>query len=85
MRLSGYDTHAQALAMALPENGTDPAKISKITFNKYGDHYFLHNVWVAGSTTSYRCTTTRQEKNIVRELRNQQPTEVAVNVIPSLR
>ncbi len=85
MQLIGSDKHSQGLAMALPENDTEPAKISKITFNKYGDHYFLQNVWVAGSTTSYRCTTTRQEKNIVRELRNQQPTEVAVNVIPSLR
>ena len=85
MRLSGPDKHAQALALALPDTGTDAAKVSKITFNKYGDHYFLHNVWVAGSTTSYRCTTTKQEKNIIRELHNQQPTEVAVNVIPSLR
>jgi hypothetical protein len=85
MRLSGTDNHVQALAMALRDNGVKPATVSKITFNKYGDHYFLHNVWVAGSTTSYRCTTTKQEKNIVRELRNQQPTEVAVNVIPSLR
>jgi hypothetical protein len=85
MRLSGTDNHVQALAMALRDNGVKPATVSKITFNKYGDHYFLHNVWVAGSTTSYRCTTTKQEKNIVRELRSQQPTEVAVNVIPSLR
>lgn len=85
MRLSNSGKHAQALAMALPDNGVQPATEGKITFNKYGDHYFLHNVSVAGSSTSYRCPTTKQEKNIVRELRNQQPTEVAVNVIPSLR
>jgi hypothetical protein len=85
MRLNGSGKHAQAMAIALPDNGIKAATVSKVTFNKYGDHYFLHNVSVAGSTTSYRCTTTKQEKNIVRELRSQQPTEVAVNVIPSLR
>jgi len=85
MRLSGSDKHAVALAMALPDNGIKAATVSKITFNKYGDHYFLRNVSVAGSTTSYRCTNTKQEKDIVRELRNRRPTEVAVNVIPSLR
>ena len=51
MRLSGTDKHAQALAIALPDNGVKVATASKITFNKYGDHYFLHNVSVAGSTT----------------------------------
>jgi hypothetical protein len=85
MRLSGSEKHAQAMAVARPDNGTKTATVSKVTFNKYGDHYFLHDVWVAGSTTSYRCTTTKQEKDIIRELHNQQPTEVAVNVIPSLR
>jgi hypothetical protein len=85
MRLRGSDAHAQILTMVLPQTSLNAPKVGTITFTKYGDRYFLHKVSSSASTTAWSCTTGKQEKELARELRNQRPTEVAVNVAPTLR
>lgn len=84
MLLRGPGSHSQALAMVLPEASNKTPKVGTITFNKYGDRYFLHKVSSSASSTAYECTTSKQEKAIIRELKNQPATEVAVNVDPNL-
>jgi len=84
MLLRGPGSHSSALAMVLPETGNKAPKVGRITFNKYGDRYFLHAVSSSASSTAWQCTTTKQEKALIRELKNQHPTEVAVNVMPNL-
>lgn len=84
MLLRGSGSHSTVLAMVLPETGSKAPKVGTIVFNKYGDRYFLHKVSSAASTTAWDCTTSNQEKALIRELKNQHPTEVAVNVIPNL-
>jgi hypothetical protein len=85
MLLRGSGSHSTALAMVLPQTANRAPKVGKITFNKYGDRYFLHEVSSSASTTAWDCTTSKQEKALIRELKNQHPTEVAVNVVPNLR
>ena len=83
--LSGTDSHAQVLAMVMPETAWKTPSAGTITFAKYGDHYFLHKISSSDSSTSYQCTVGKQEKAIIRELKSQQATEVAVNILPTLR
>lgn len=85
MQVNGSDSHNRILAMALPQSSLNAPKTSTITFTKYGDHYFLHKVSSSSSTTAWECPTARQEKELIRELRNQRPTEVAVLVTPTLQ
>ena len=84
MLLRGPGSHAQVLAMVLPETSDKAPRVGRITFNKYGDHYFLHKVSSSSSSTAWECTTSKQEKAIIRELKNQQATQVAVNEEPNL-
>jgi hypothetical protein len=85
MQLHGTTAQAHALSAVRPETGLKAPRVGLITFNKYGDRYFLRAISTSANSTAWECPTTKQEKALIRELRNQQPTEVAVNVIPSLR
>ena len=46
----------------------DPAKTSKLVFNRYGNQYFLSEVWIAGRSTGQQIRKTNAEKAIQREL-----------------
>lgn len=81
MQLHGRTADAHALSAVRPETGVKAPKVGLITFNKYGDHYFLQSISTADSTTAYQCPTTKQEKELIRELKANQ---VAVNVMPTL-
>ena len=46
----------------------DPAPESKLVFNRYGNKYFLSEIWIAGERTGRQIRKTKAEKAIVREL-----------------
>jgi len=81
MQLDGSTADAHALSMVRSETGSKAPKVGLITFNKYGDRYFLHAISSSASPTAWECPTTKQEKALIRELKANQ---VAVNVIPNL-
>jgi hypothetical protein len=81
LALHGSTADAHALSMVRPETRTKAPTVGRITFNKYGDHYFLHGIATSDSATAYECPTTSQEKALIRELTANQ---VAVNVMPNL-
>ena len=83
--LNGPDSHSRIVTMVLPQINLNAPKVGTITFTKYGDRYFLHKVSSSASSTSYECITGKQEKELIRELRNQKATEVAVNITPTLQ
>ena len=47
------------LEMEQPEAGLSPATQSKVVFYRYGDQYFLREVWVKGSTNHFRCAESK--------------------------
>jgi hypothetical protein len=52
-------------AMLLTHGGENykGTKSAKIVFKRYGDHYFLHEVWFSPSDTTYmECTQSKAEK-----------------------
>ena len=48
--------------MIQPDQSSNPADTGKLIFYKYGDHYFLREVWVAGSSTHVLCRKSAAER-----------------------
>jgi hypothetical protein len=62
-----------------------PADHGKLVFDRYGNKYFLRQIWTAGDSTSLECPKSRAEKQTLEAKNKQAPdsTEVAFNTVPS--
>ncbi|MCM3906275.1 MAG: hypothetical protein ND866_31695 [Pyrinomonadaceae bacterium] len=58
------DSHT---VMTMPNRNTEVQKQSKLIFNRYGDQYFLSQVWMAGSDTGRDLVRSRTERNLAKE------------------
>lgn len=76
------------------ETGSNAVRNSeaKLVFHRYGNTYFLAQVWMAGSSTGRELPNTRQERAIARELKaiaayrgETKPVYEIVEVIASAR
>jgi hypothetical protein len=50
------------VAIAGFDEDPQPSKTTKVVFNKYGDQYFLHEIWVEGDTLHTYFPPSKQEK-----------------------
>jgi hypothetical protein len=50
-----------------PNRTSQAPKQSKLVFNRYGDQYFLSQVWIAGSDTGRDLFPSRNERNLRNE------------------
>jgi hypothetical protein len=76
--------HVTAYLMVIPSENGQMQTNGRLIFQRYGDRYFLHAVWEAGSKQGITCTPTQEEKEILRS-QNQQAaaqTQLAVNAYP---
>jgi hypothetical protein len=66
-----------------PEVGRPSAK-GKLIFQRYGDQYFLREVWAAGSETGEKCTKSKLEREaqIAQNKAAQPGAELALNEQP---
>jgi hypothetical protein len=55
-----------------------------IVFDRYGDKYYLRQIWTAGSTDGLECPKSRAEKESLQAKNKQAPssTELAFNLVP---
>lgn len=53
--------------MTMPNRTSQVQKQSKLVFNRYGDQYFLSQVWMAGSDTGRDLFPSRNERNLLNE------------------
>lgn len=67
-----------------PEERTTPYAVGRVVFHKYGDHYYIREVWLAGDKTGHECAATKSEKELQMAKNTEAPsgTEVAINVQP---
>jgi hypothetical protein len=74
---SGFAMTHDAIKMHASDYGT-------IVFDRYGDKYFLHQIWTAGETTGLECAKGRAEKAVVVAQNEKAPTsvELALNTAP---
>ena len=60
------DSH---IGMTRPNRTSNVQKQSKLVFNRYGDQYFLSQVWIAGSDTGRDLFQSRNERSLAKELK----------------
>jgi hypothetical protein len=62
-----------------------PSDHGKLVFDRYGNKYFLRQIWTAGTSAGLECPKSRAEKETLQATNNQAPdsTEVAFNTVPS--
>lgn len=70
--------------MTNPEIATASTSKGKIIFNRYGDQYYLSEVWPQGRDTGQRCAKSRQEKEAELAVNKLAPTtrQLALNNVP---
>jgi hypothetical protein len=65
------------VALAEFDEDRQPSKTTKVVFNKYGDQYFLHEIWVEGETRHTYFLPSKREKLEISANRTA-PTSVVV-------
>ena len=66
LEISSVDGRTRVIFDATPAQTRDtrPANQSELIFDKYGDQYFLSQIWVAGSSSGHELAKSRMEKKI---------------------
>jgi hypothetical protein len=59
--LRGTGSNA-GVAMTNPEQRTKALAKGTVVFRRYGDHYYLREIWMPESTTGRKCVTSRAEE-----------------------
>ena len=59
-------TKGGGFIMTLRETSSkaNPSSTGKVIFNKYGNRYFLHQIWEPGETSHLECVQSRAEKHV---------------------
>jgi hypothetical protein len=84
------DSNRSALTMSRNEDSQKPATKSMVIFHRYGNHYFLSEIWRKGEAEHVRCAESKAERRISREVNADQraslvphaDVEVAVLELP---
>jgi hypothetical protein len=76
-RAAGFVEMHDAIKHRAADHGT-------IVFARYGDKYYLRQIWTAGSTDGLECPKSRAEKESLQAKNKQAPssTELAFNSVP---
>jgi hypothetical protein len=78
-----------AAAFVLMHDTSTPraSKQGKLVFDRYGDRYYLRQIWTAGSNDGLECPKSRAEKESLQAQNKQAPetTELAFNTVESVR
>jgi len=66
--LRSEDSSASMIAISNAAESHKPANKTKLVFNRYGDQYFLSEIWVEGATRGRQLPETSREKEVAKEL-----------------
>ena len=75
-------TPAQTRPANAPAVASEPKTESKLIFNRYGDRYFLSQVWTAGNSSGRQLLKSDREKEMAQVAKNE--TKGQVTLIASL-
>jgi hypothetical protein len=62
--LRGTGAHSAGFVMTIPKIASKPPQRGKVVFHRYGDRYFLSEVWIGGESTGRICVQSRAEKHL---------------------
>ena len=70
VQISSTDGHSNITRLTIPVFASKPAKSGKLIFNRYGDEYFLSEIWPAGGETGRGLHKSRAERELLRKAQN---------------
>ena len=73
-----WDAKASALVITNAAQAKETQTESKLVFNRYGNRYFLSQVWTAGSIRGRQLPVSPREKEMPQLARNETKTEIAL-------
>ena len=74
------DGQGNAIVLTMPVEARENQTESRLVFSRYGERYFLSQVWTAGDSTGRELRKTSQERSLENELakNNARPETVAI-------
>ncbi len=76
------ENHRTAIVNVIGVESGKPAGATKLMFRRYGNHYFLAQVWIAGNDRGQQLPKSHREVELAKDYRN---TFQEVNVVAGLR
>jgi len=71
------DMKAQGMVLAIPCESLNDVKQTKLVFHRYGDRYFLTQIWVAGRNSGHQIPKSRRETEMAKDYTMQEVVFVA--------
>ena len=70
VQISSTDGHSNVIRFTIPVLVYNPVKDSSLVFHRYGDEYFLSEIWPAGGLTGRELPKSRAERELERKAQN---------------
>jgi len=81
LQISGLDNHSTVFPITNPVETLTARDKSVLIFHRYGDEYFLAQVWRAGATTGRAFTKSHRERQLEQEQRVATNNSVMVETV----
>lgn len=84
-----HGDRGSSLSLVRLSDSAKPTRTSKVVFRRYGNRYFLRQVWTAGQSDYLECGQSTAEKKLLKELQlasrgaDAQGVEVALLEMPN--
>jgi hypothetical protein len=62
------DNHAGAFFLTIPVRASETQEKTSLVFHKYGDQYFLSQIWIPGSNLGRELSMPRLERELAKNL-----------------
>ena len=70
VQIRSTDLHSNLVRFTIPVLASVPAKNSSLVFRRYGEEYFLAEIWPMGSETGRELPKTRAEREAARKVQD---------------
>jgi hypothetical protein len=77
LSISDLNSHHNNLILSNSCTSLKVAPKTKLVFHRYGDRYFLNQIWIAGNDSGRELPTSRREKEVARDFSMQEVLLVA--------
>jgi len=80
--LKTRDGSASAMINSNAAESLTPANKTKLVFNRYGNQYFLSQIWVNGETRGHQLPKSNREKEVAKDMARNSMTITSCHRIP---
>jgi len=70
VQISSVDGQSNVTRLTIPVSAKQPVKNGMLVFNRYGNEYFLSEIWPAGGATGRELHKSRAERDLARKAKD---------------